>query len=248
MKFGQKLKQLRQAQGMTQPQLAEKIGIEQSYLSKLENDKSLPSAEMFQAICSALEVSPQTMLDGLSASVINELSAIPGVNEWQANQQKRQYRRSKWLLTGAAICSVAGASLYVGGATELVFSSERFQYLSKGIVLEGESREIFDIWRAQLSRQRSTAPDDEQWNKLNAQLFEQEKIMADRLNEDYLVTAAYQGEMFNVPVKGGSRTYELTQTRRVNQSANDLMQLFGVVFFLTGLFAYLTGWLLNRRR
>ncbi len=77
MKFGQKLKQLRQAQGMTQPQLAEKIGIEQSYLSKLENDKSLPSAEMFQAIYSALEVSPQTMLEGLSASVINELSAIP---------------------------------------------------------------------------------------------------------------------------------------------------------------------------
>ena len=68
------------------------------------------------------------------------------------------------------------------------------------------------------------------------------------LYEDYLVTAAYQGEMFNVPVKGGSRTYELTQTRRVNQSANDLMQLFGVVFFLTGLFAYLTEWLLNRRR
>jgi len=43
MNFGERIKQLRTARNMTQPQLAEAIGIEQSYLSKLENDKSVPS-------------------------------------------------------------------------------------------------------------------------------------------------------------------------------------------------------------
>ena len=47
MNFGEKLKQIRTQKNLTQPQMAEAIGIEQSYLSKLENDKSIPSAEMF---------------------------------------------------------------------------------------------------------------------------------------------------------------------------------------------------------
>jgi len=49
MNIGEKIKQLRTEKNLTQPQLAEAIGIEQSYLSKLENDKSTPSADIFQA-------------------------------------------------------------------------------------------------------------------------------------------------------------------------------------------------------
>ncbi|MCL1076679.1 XRE family transcriptional regulator [Parashewanella spongiae] len=50
MTLGQIIKQIRVEKALSQPELAEKIGIEQSYLSKLENDKSLPSNEMLQAI------------------------------------------------------------------------------------------------------------------------------------------------------------------------------------------------------
>ena len=38
MKFGDKLKELRNEKEMTQPELAEAIGIEQSYLSKLRTE------------------------------------------------------------------------------------------------------------------------------------------------------------------------------------------------------------------
>ncbi len=40
MRFGEKLKELRNEKEWTQPEMAEAIGIEQSYWSKLENGKS----------------------------------------------------------------------------------------------------------------------------------------------------------------------------------------------------------------
>ena len=50
MNFGDKIRQLRTDKNLTQPELAAAMGIEQSYLSKLENGKSLPSNDMLQRI------------------------------------------------------------------------------------------------------------------------------------------------------------------------------------------------------
>ena len=50
MQFGEKLRSLRKNKDLTQPELAEVIGIEQSYLSKLENGKSLPSNDVLNRI------------------------------------------------------------------------------------------------------------------------------------------------------------------------------------------------------
>ena len=55
MTLGQKIKQLRTDKEMSQPDLAQLIGIEQSYLSKLENDKAFPSDEMFNQILKVSE-------------------------------------------------------------------------------------------------------------------------------------------------------------------------------------------------
>ncbi len=51
MNIGERIKQLRIDKNLTQPQLAELANIEQSYLSKLENDKYIPSREI---LCSLL--------------------------------------------------------------------------------------------------------------------------------------------------------------------------------------------------
>ncbi|MEQ8954557.1 MAG: helix-turn-helix transcriptional regulator, partial [Gammaproteobacteria bacterium] len=50
MNFGEKLRLLRTEKGWHQPELAEKLGIEQSYLSKLENGHSLPSGEILDNV------------------------------------------------------------------------------------------------------------------------------------------------------------------------------------------------------
>ena len=46
MTLGEQLKKLRNAKDLSQPDLANIAGIEQSYLSKLENDKSIPSNDI----------------------------------------------------------------------------------------------------------------------------------------------------------------------------------------------------------
>ena len=54
MTLGEYIKDARAQMQLSQPQLAEQIGIKQSYLSKLENDKSLPSNEVFRRLLNAL--------------------------------------------------------------------------------------------------------------------------------------------------------------------------------------------------
>ena len=54
--LGIRFKSLRSNKGLSQPELAEAVGIEQSYLSKLENDKSFPSDEIFLALLETMKV------------------------------------------------------------------------------------------------------------------------------------------------------------------------------------------------
>lgn len=54
--FGTQLKHYRSELKLSQPEFAEQVGIEQSYLSKLENDKSVPSNDTFRSILTALNL------------------------------------------------------------------------------------------------------------------------------------------------------------------------------------------------
>ncbi|MBE8167352.1 MAG: helix-turn-helix transcriptional regulator, partial [Shewanella sp.] len=83
MTLGQIIKKCRVEKGLSQPELADKIGIEQSYLSKLENDKSLPSNDMLQAILLAFDIKLEAILSSIeSSSEKKRLKQIPIVNDW----------------------------------------------------------------------------------------------------------------------------------------------------------------------
>ncbi len=66
MNFGEKLRQLRNDKDLTQPELAEAMGIEQSYLSKLENDKSLPSNDVLNRILDVFGLEIGDLVDDLN--------------------------------------------------------------------------------------------------------------------------------------------------------------------------------------
>lgn len=57
MKVGAKIKRERNKIGLTQYELAEKVGISRTYLSDIENDRSNPSFLMVTRIANALEIS-----------------------------------------------------------------------------------------------------------------------------------------------------------------------------------------------
>ncbi|MDX1454577.1 MAG: helix-turn-helix transcriptional regulator [Gammaproteobacteria bacterium] len=61
MSLGTNLKHWRQVRGLTQPELAERAEIEQSYLSKLENDRSQASEGVLDRLATALEIDLDTL-------------------------------------------------------------------------------------------------------------------------------------------------------------------------------------------
>ena len=72
MTLGKRLKELREQQNMTQRQLAEAIGVDFSYLSKIENERleHTPSVKMLQDLARVLEVDELELM-----SMANKLPA-----------------------------------------------------------------------------------------------------------------------------------------------------------------------------
>src|SRR5689334_5733917 len=61
--FGSILRQTRQKAGISQRELAARIGLDFSYISKVENDRlPPPAADTIVAICRALNIDPDELL------------------------------------------------------------------------------------------------------------------------------------------------------------------------------------------
>lgn len=65
MMFGEKIKELRKDRKITQRDLAAKLGINFTYVSKIENDKleAPPSESLIRKLADVLEVEPDVLLD-----------------------------------------------------------------------------------------------------------------------------------------------------------------------------------------
>jgi transcriptional regulator with XRE-family HTH domain len=235
MTLGDKLKQLRMDKNWTQPQAAEAIGIEQSYLSKLENDKSVPSAEIFSSILNAFAVDVATFMGGLNlASLDRQFLQIPAIAARLHNHKEiRIYSMKKWLFS-SAVAVALGLTLIASAHLGLLFSNKQFQYYSPGIVLEGESKNIFDNWEQNI-RPKNGHFTQETRDALN--LKQQE--MTRRLSEDYLLVDEYQGALFSKNVAGGTRTYQLyagfTDGKDISATKNRFLMLIGFLLTFSGL-------------
>ena len=74
MNFGQKLRKLRQEKGLTQQQLAEKLGyVTNSYISDVEKGKFIPSEGKLREIAKALHISFSKMKDMVLEARIEDL-------------------------------------------------------------------------------------------------------------------------------------------------------------------------------
>jgi len=213
MNLGEKLRHLRQSRNLTQPELAEALGIEQSYLSKLENGKYVPSSDVFARILDVFKMQVGELVDDLDQGARNQLRQLPEVAQhFSAQKELMIGSRRRWLFASAILIAV-GTGLVYGGSVDLFVSDTTYEYKSHGVLLDGESKEFFRVLEMSYGGQ----PSDE---RLAAEA---------RRDEDFMVTGRFRGSIFNIPTEGGSRTYYHYDTTEVDPMLNKLMAFIGVM-------------------
>jgi transcriptional regulator with XRE-family HTH domain len=242
MNFGEKLKQIRIEKNMTQPQLAEAIGIEQSYLSKLENDKSVPSAEMFQSIIKALEMDAKDFLKDIDKEILNGvLKHIPEVSNFNSvTVITRVHNVKKWLIGSAAACAF-GFALMLAANDGILFSNNLYKYESPGVILNGESEDIFKQYRTiQAMKEDAKIITREEFSKLLSE-FE-----ATRVRPVTLEIGENRGTVFFQPAENGRRKFELIHTQYMHSTGNKLLQFLGALLMFCGVAGFFIEWRLRK--
>jgi transcriptional regulator with XRE-family HTH domain len=215
LNFGEKVKQLRAERNLTQPQLAQAIGIEQSYLSKLENDKSVPSADIFQGILRAFSIDVATFLEGVDDKIVHrDLRQIPEVaNHVSARASEKIHSIRAWLFSSAIAC-VLGLTLGFAGYRGLLYSNTQYNYVSQGVVSAGEPTNIFDDHATQ------------------AEEFKR------RINQQVMLLDDYRGEAFLQKVDGGQRLYKLAAQKLVERAQNRWLMFIGALLAFSGIIGF----------
>lgn len=123
MKLGEKLRKQREQRQWTQPQAAEAIGIEQSYLSKLENNHSVPSVEIFRRIVDTYETNVAEIMDGIDPGTFTHLTQITDVADFLNAEGRARQARSRRRTTQQTMAVAVGACLIYAGLSDLFFPS-----------------------------------------------------------------------------------------------------------------------------
>lgn len=243
MNIGERIKQIRAEKNLTQPQLAEMIGIEQSYLSKLENDKSIPSADIFQLLLKGLEMTTADFLQGIDKDLLHkQLKHIPEVaNHLAAQTTIKIHSVKKWLYVSSALC-ILGLTLIVAGYQGLIFGNTVYQYESRGVTKPEEPLDIFHdrfSLAAFLFKTQFTYLSNEQMNELITFETQRKKLKVE-IKDDF------PGNTYIEKVDGGFRSYYLTHQQIVERPVNRWLMLTG--FFLTfcGVFGFITEYRLRK--
>lgn len=230
MKLGEKIKLLRTEQEMTQPALAEKAGIEQSYLSKLENDKGSPSFDIINRIAMALGTSGMDLINSLSQSYIEgHLAHIPEVAaEYESIRLRREMSQKKRFLV-ASVLIVGGMFLFLAGVTNVFFSEGgAYFYLSEGVIRDSEPDYLFDTsdWRSDAVKAIESGED------YDARMA----LIKNRIQQDMFVTYEYLGDFIIRDVEGGRRKYIGTGgIQDFTRSENDAVLSLGLALVVAGL-------------
>ena len=224
MTLGQYIKQLRTDMELSQPQFAERMQVEQSYLSKLENDKSTPSNEVFRQLLSALSMDVDAFMSGLKdKGNMASLRQIPDLDSWYASQQITSEYKQRALLYSAMMLIALGVAVFYTGFQKVLLPERLYEYRSEGVVLAGEPEDIFTVW-ARLAN----TPEQREIKK---------QEMHKRKSVETVLTYTYKGTEFTTTIGENKRLFRqvVTSNRQQSRLANVLMQFFGLLATMAGL-------------
>jgi transcriptional regulator with XRE-family HTH domain len=226
MTLGEKLKQLRNHKNLSQPELAERAGIEQSYLSKLENDKSMPSNDIFRRLLTALDTDLASFISQFEAHYIRStLCQIEDIENYHHKEQSKQQENSRKLLINSSLLIALATTFFYTGVMSILFSERVYHYESPGIILEGEP---IDLYEGGLRR---ITPRNVEYTPLENELRK-------RHNPHRLSISENRGHLFTVEVKGGRRTYESRGSDDTDRIENAILQILGVFMFSAGVMGF----------
>lgn len=224
MTLGEQLKNLRQQKGWTQPEAAEHIGIEQSYLSKLENDKSTPSADLFDSLLTGYQIDVAGLVEPLSPKQQNSLRNIPAVADYLKLVQQQQAKQNRGWLIGSLASFSAGILLLALGYFKVLAPGETYIYESKGITKQGESPRHFEDWTSQ----RHFLNDDA-FKKLSKEIYQ-------RKSPKSIVKDTFVGEFFIEEEGEGLRFYSYQGSHAAQDKISLLLMALGTTLTATALY------------
>ena len=110
MKFGDYLRLQREEKSWTQPEAAERAGIEQSYLSKLETGRSYPSEDTFERLVEVYGIDTGAMSDVIGSGELDRLREIREVRNVVLERQRSAVTFVRgWLIGGLLMLITGGA-------------------------------------------------------------------------------------------------------------------------------------------
>jgi len=224
--LGQQLKQLRNDKKLSQPEFAQQVGIEQSYLSKLENDKSIPSNEIFRALLIALDLSIDEFMKPLALSHDKaRLIQIPDVEQWYKSKEVKSSATQRKVIYLAMFLISIGCALFYAGHENYVFNERFYEYKSTGVIKTDEPLNIFTHWKNYIIE-----PNREKRE-------EKDREMLARRVPSFKLMDEYVGESFVEEVEGGKRVYYTYEAKPLifAHSGNNWLEFLGLFTAVFGL-------------
>ncbi|WP_206486013.1 helix-turn-helix transcriptional regulator [Thalassotalea sp. G2M2-11] len=223
MTLGERIRQLRNQATLTQPELAVKACIEQSYLSKLENDKASPSFDVLNSIAQAFDMDVLSLIDTLDTQYLHRhLAHIPEIALQLDSQRRAQFQKAKKGYVYSAAAIVFGIALVILGNSNAIFSPVVYSYISMGFLNDGE---VNRHYRAQPLSELG-----ENRKQMQARIANN----VERIDEELMITRVYRGDTFVEEYGPKRRYFELTDQREVESPLRDLSMILGFICLVSG--------------
>lgn len=226
MTLGEKLRSLRSISGWTQPELAQKLGIEQSYLSKLENDRSIPSVEIFDKLCTVYEITPDDMTKDLDKDYVRQkLMHIPIIaNATNSKHETAKGKRKAAVIVCSTFILVAVLFFFIAHL-ELLSSNKQWEYRSLGVDFKHEINHCL--------KQKSPK---ECYIKFTGTYLEGAHFQSTHNEVPHsIITNEYQGEAFTKQLDMGYRDYHAMRLESNRSTANNIFLIFAVFLAALGI-------------
>ncbi len=244
MKFGEYLREQRTKKNWTQPDAAEQCGIEQSYLSKLENGKAIPSEEVFEKLRKAYGFIPEDVCTTVSDPELQKMREVAAIRTALTRRlQKGLHVHRRGLILGALLIVLGSGLLahwYLVGNSTVLYE---FVYESKGLVHEGESPYVFKTLpgsseMAHMSGQsfERSFLEPAEGDSAEHQIYRQRQELLKRLDYQQQVFSNDRGDLYIQPVDNGSRTFMKVDQRPKQMTPDTAIYfIFGIICVVGGL-------------